>query len=546
MKNIFALALLLAFVPRAHTATWYVATNGNDNNPGTLSSPFQTLSTAIGAASPGDDILLRGGQYNSQEIRINKSDLHIQSYPGEWAVITAITTNEEISACLWYNEPETTGGSLERLEIVGGYYYAIKFETNWDWDNSIPFSQRRGVRNVTVKDCNIHHSGRDAIKLTPACANISILNCEIHHTGVGPGAQLDFNAEGIDNVNAPNLTVRGCHIHDVATTGIYVKGGGRNCVIEQNTLQNCGEGGIYLGFYTDAEWFDTDFNPGYFENINGLVANNLIVNTQHAGIGLWGAKDAQVYNNTVINGGQAEHGGLFLNTTDVWIDDNNSARVGNQNVRIQNNIFVQGAAQNLAMVRIRENALTGNANVIDNNFYYDPNGAVFLDDNLDWQEWTLAQWKSQTFRDLHSFDKDPKLSATYHLLANSPCINAGVNIPAVTLDLDNHPRSDGANDVGADEFGSVSGVQGPSQMADFNLKILGNPVTEHLVFEIFYPKSDVIRAQIVGLDGRIWRSQTVFAPIQRSVHQWEIGELPTGLYVLTLGSSNRLFVKKQE
>lgn len=47
--------------------------------------------------------------------------------------------------------------------------------------------------------------------------------------------------------------------------------------------------------------------------------------------------------------------------------------------------FVQAANQDLAMVRVRENALTGNTNVIDNNIYFDPNGSVFLDDNLDWQ-----------------------------------------------------------------------------------------------------------------------------------------------------------------
>ncbi|HPI09244.1 MAG TPA: right-handed parallel beta-helix repeat-containing protein, partial [Saprospiraceae bacterium] len=220
MKKILFFAFLQILVAQSQAATWYVAPNGNDNNPGALASPFKTLPAAIEAANPGDDIVLRGGNYTSQEIRINKNDLHIKSYPGEWAVITAVTNIEDVSACLWYNEPETTGGSLERLEIVGGYYYAIKFETNWDWDNSVPFSQRRGVSHVTVKDCIIHHSGRDAIKLTPACAHISILNCEIHHTGVGPGAQLDFNAEGIDNVNAPDLTVRGCYFHDIATTGV--------------------------------------------------------------------------------------------------------------------------------------------------------------------------------------------------------------------------------------------------------------------------------------------------------------------------------------
>lgn len=544
MKNILALFLLLALTNSLQAITLYVATNGNDNNPGTLSNPFQTLPAAIEAANPGDEILLRGGNYSSQEIRVNKSNLHIKSYPGEWAILTAVTNIEDVSACIWYNEPETDGGSLERLEIVGGYYYAIKFETNWDWDNSVPFNQRRGVSNITVKDCKIHHSGRDGIKLTPACANISILNCEIHHTGVGPGAQLDFNAEGIDNVNAPNLTVRGCHFHDIATTGVYVKGGGRNCVIEQNLLENCGEGGIYLGFYTDAEWFDTDFNPNYFENINGLVANNLIVNTQHAGIGLWGAKDPQVYNNTVINAAQAEMAALFFNTTDVWIDDNNSARAGSQNIRVQDNIFVQAGSQDLAMVRVREGALAGNTNIIDNNFYHDPNGSVFLDDNLDWQEWTLAQWKAQTFRDLHSFDTDPKLDVTYHLLANSPCINAGVSIPFITQDREGQVRSDGANDVGADEFGSVSAVQGPFQKSDFELQILGNPVENQLVVEIASTKEMEANLQILSLDGRVLQSQLLKVAAGEMLCRIPISGLAAGAYVLKVGGHSQIFVRK--
>lgn len=540
MKQFLTLCLVLVLNAHAQSATWYVATNGNDNNVGSLSNPFKTLPAAIDAANPGDVILLRGGNYVSQEIRINKSNLYIKSYPGEWAVITAVTNVEDVSSCLWYNEPETSGGTLERLEIVGGYYYAVKFETNWDWDNSVPFSQRRGVSNVTVKDCNIHHSGRDAIKLTPACANISILNCDIHHTGVGPGALIDLNAEGIDNVNAPNLTVRGCHIHDVATTGIYVKGGGRNCIIEGNVVENCGEGGIYLGFYTDAEWFDTNSNPTYFENINGLVINNLIVNTQHAGLGLWGAKDAQVYNNTVINGGQAEHAGLFLNTTDVWLDDDHSARVGSQNIRVQNNIFVQSATQTLALVRVREGALAGNSNVIDNNIYYDPNGAVFLDDNLDWQEWSLAQWKSQTFRDLHSFDTDPKLNATHHLLAGSPCINAGVNLPMVTRDLDGHLRTDGANDIGADEYGTLSAVQGPSQMAGYAVRILGNPVRDQLVFETVAEKNVATRVRILGLDGKCWRDNGVNIPAGTAQNILNVNDLPSGIFVLQVGENAQM------
>ncbi|HAD11628.1 MAG TPA: hypothetical protein DCF33_04230 [Saprospirales bacterium] len=544
MKKILVFVLFLSLGVTTHAATWYVSTNGNDNNAGTLTDPFKTLPRAIDEAQPGDEILLRGGQYTSLEIRINKSNLHIKSYPGEWAVITAVTNVEDISSCIWYNEPETTGGSLERLEIIGGYYYAVKFETNWDWDPNVPFNQRKGVSGVTIKDCNIHHTGRDAIKLTPACANITILNCEIHHTGAGPGALLDFNAEGIDNVNAPNLTVKGCYIHDIATTGVYVKGGGRNCIIEANRIENCGEGGIYLGFYTDAEWFDTDFNPEYYENINGLVINNLVVNTQHAGIGLWGAKDARVYNNTIINAALTEHAALFFNTTDVWIDDVTSARVGSRNVRVVNNLFVQPGTQEPVMVRVRENALNGNNNQIDNNGYYDPAGTTFLDDNLDWEEWSLAQWKAQTFRDLHSFDADPQMDGSHHLLAGSPCINTGVNQPFITTDREGQPRTDGANDIGSDELGIVGVQEEASVKIDYTLQILGHPVSNELMLRVESTRDQVLSTSIRTLNGKMLLAEKWHITPGENTKTLLISQLPAGVYILQAGSWNQFFLKQ--
>jgi hypothetical protein len=450
---------------------------------------------------------------------------------------------EDVSACLWYNEPETTGGLLENLEIVGGYYYAIKFETNWDWDNSVPFAQRRGVSNVTVRNCNIHHSGRDAIKLTPACANILIDNCEIHHTGVGPGAQFDFNAEGIDNVNAPNLTVRGCHIHDVATTGVYVKGGGRNCLIEGNLIENCGEGGIYLGFYTDAEWFDTDFNPQYFENIDGLVVNNIVIGTQHAGIGLWGAKNARVFHNTVVNAAQAEHAALFFNTTDVWIDDNNSAQVGSQNVQVQNNIFVQSAAQTLAIARVREGALSG-TNLIDHNCYFDPNGALFIDDGLTWEDLSLSQWQAQSGRDAHSLGSNPLLDASGHLQAGSPCIGQAAVLNSVTKDFDGGPR-DGQPDLGADEFGATSNTYGPSANTDLQISLLGNPaVGDFLQFQISSTRQRSTTLQILTLNGQVLHHETFELTLGEQTLSRPIAQLPTGTYWLTVGGSTTAFVRQ--
>jgi hypothetical protein len=49
---------------------------------------------------------------------------------------------------------------------------------------------------------------------------------------------------------------------------------------------------------------------------------------------------------------------------------------------------------------------------------------------------------------------DPKMDATWHLQAGSPCIDAGTATEAPAQDMDNQPRPQGAAvDVGADEAG---------------------------------------------------------------------------------------------
>lgn len=513
--------------------TYYVATNGNNSSGnGSLGQPFATLPRAIEQANPGDIIELRGGNYVSQEIRVNKNNLTIRSYPGEMATLTAVTNIEDVSSCIWYNEPETTGGTLENLEIIGGYYYGIKFESNWDWDNSVPFANRKGVSHITIRNCYIHHTGRDGIKLTPACSNITIENCQISHTGTGPGAALDFNAEGIDNVNAPNMIVRNCYIHNIATTGVYVKGGGRNCLIEKNRIENTGEGGIYLGFYTDAEWFDADFNPNYYENINGTAQNNIIINAQHAGIGLFGAKDAKVWHNTVINAASIDiYAALMLAPSDVWVSDNFTAVPPNTNISIQNNVFTQVANATMPMVRVRENALSGNI-VWSNNLFYKENNAApyFIDDNITWEELSFGQWQSQTGRDSNSLQVNPLIDATGHLQPGSPCIDAGYAIASVTTDFEGQTRT-GTPDIGADELGSVTAITQP----------ISNSLTAQMsiyqqngdnILQVSAPHTAAAQIRICDLSGRHVYQQSIH--LVQGKNTLPIPSLPMGIYIVQL------------
>ena len=80
---------------------YYVATNGNDKNDGSLKNPFKTLNKAGSVVQPGDVIRVRGGvyyEYNDRDPTLGlpqtgfmtngtkDKPIIIESYPGEWAI----------------------------------------------------------------------------------------------------------------------------------------------------------------------------------------------------------------------------------------------------------------------------------------------------------------------------------------------------------------------------------------------------------------------------------------------------------------------------
>lgn len=93
---IFFLSLTITIFPGIlFGATYYVAPNGDDGNPGTLEAPFASIQKAHdnGALQPGDVIYLRGGIYYPETKTIfNKSGtpnnyIELGIYPGEVAII---------------------------------------------------------------------------------------------------------------------------------------------------------------------------------------------------------------------------------------------------------------------------------------------------------------------------------------------------------------------------------------------------------------------------------------------------------------------------
>ena len=94
-KRLFLLISLLVISMHAIAKTYYVATNGNNSNSGTLSQPWLTWRYAFTTAKSGDTVFFRGGTYpfeGSVNIRIGNSGTHDNpicffNYPNEVPIL---------------------------------------------------------------------------------------------------------------------------------------------------------------------------------------------------------------------------------------------------------------------------------------------------------------------------------------------------------------------------------------------------------------------------------------------------------------------------
>jgi hypothetical protein len=416
-------------------STFYVATTGNDNNAGTLAAPWQTLSHALSAANSGDTIDLRGGTY-AGGVTVTDSNITIQSYPGEHAVVSSPTSGGAAIVI----DVQGDGFTLNSVEVIGGTYYGLKFELGL-------------APNGLVENCKVHDTGEDCIKVQTN--NMTFINDEIYNSGVTNTS----SPNGIDDVNGNNLHVVQCYFHDIANAeALYAKGGDTGTLIERNLIVNCLVG-FLIGGDTDTNLVNTTNNPNYYENIGGIARNNIIVNTVYAGIGLWAASGAQVYNNTLINcatGGSQS--GIFLRD----VQHSGGPDTPCNNVTIINNIISMSASGGRPVFSIHDlgtAALTGTLTMA-NNLYYAGTGPVsWVDDRNSESDTTLAGWQSYltsigvSSNDVNSLVGDPQFNtSTNHIPLTSPAVDKGQTIASFSNDYYGTSRPQGiAWDIGAEE-----------------------------------------------------------------------------------------------
>jgi hypothetical protein len=123
---------------------YYVATNGDDINPGTEAQPFRSISKGIRVLDPGDMVYVREGTYHEQIIISSSGDnglpITVSAYPGESPVIDG--------------QNSLPGGWAGLVDIRGDHFVFDGFEIK----NSAYVGVRVAGYLMKVRNLYVHHN----------------------------------------------------------------------------------------------------------------------------------------------------------------------------------------------------------------------------------------------------------------------------------------------------------------------------------------------------------------------------------------------------
>ena len=492
------LFMLLACVCGAFgqpNSSFYVATTGNNSNPGTQAAPWRTIQHAADTARAGSTVNVRGGIYE-ELVSINASGnatdgfITFRSYPCETAILEA--------------EHFTPSGRSGVLTINNKSYVRIEgfeirnFRTAEHRLAPLGIDVIGAGSHIELLKNNVHHieqtfEGRDApgqggngfgiaVYGTDAKTPITDLiidGNEVHHLKTGSSESLvvngnvtnfrithnvvhDNNNIGIDVIGfertAPdpavdqardgvvsrnlvyNITSRGnpAYRNDESSDGIYVDGGTR-ILIEQNVIHD-----VDFGIELASE--HKDRATSYV-----IARNNLVYHGHTAGVSIGGYAPER---------GRTDHCTVINNT----LYDNDTSATGSGEFQMQwnmaDNIFANNivyAGSRCLMTLIKSEVKSDQPPVnIDHNFYYCAYGSKASTwKEIDATVTGFEKYAQSSGNDRHSHFLDPHFvdAATkdFHLRSDSPAIAAGTTdgMPVGELDLEGSPRVKSGNiDIG--------------------------------------------------------------------------------------------------
>jgi hypothetical protein len=262
MKKIYIVAvyilLLTGFISPAFSTIYYVANNGSDTNPGTITQPFLTIQRAQTAVVAGDTVYIRGGTYVM-------TTAQIAQYNSIWAYVTLLnksgTSGHRIN--YWAYPGEQPVFDYSNIAPAGYRITAFQVNASWIYLKGIEVTGVQvTITTHTQSECfenqgsnNIYellrmHDGKAIGFYLTKGGNNLILNCDAWNNWDNVSEnKLGGNVDGFgchpnkQGVGYTNNVFRGCRAW-------FNSDDGYDCInaMEAVTIENCWS--FYNGYST--------------------------------------------------------------------------------------------------------------------------------------------------------------------------------------------------------------------------------------------------------------------------------------------------------
>jgi parallel beta-helix repeat protein len=402
-----------ATIPDVPGNTYYVALDGNDNNPGTLESPWATIAKANRTLKAGDQVLLRAGIYYDVIDPANSGRagrrIIYRSYPGEQVTIAGTADRKPLVRI------------TKSYITVDGFHITYPHNLSsggrrWEW---VVIIGEQAEYNE-ILNCHIRRDGDPLALYRDDYREWGIVVSSARHTLIEGNTIRGLN-QGIQIKEVARYTqVRNNTITESGQSSIVIgssRGSIQGTLIEGNLLEHSYvEDGIQFHQNFDAPDSATDIS-----NLGVIIRGNIIRDHAENAIDLKGAAHVVIEENMIYGTIGSNDGAL-----DGWNRNSMGAIIrgmgaSTRDIIIRNNVFYDNAGGTWLFDgwKIYHNVFVGN-----NRDYTGPNSSHTSNSR-------------PPFVGIYQIDPTPKLvGIKNNIFANHNSANVSLRTSQLAADMD--------------------------------------------------------------------------------------------------------------